>query len=76
MISKILTWIKVNGASILGIIQATIKSLKEVLTAVVNLISIFIPAIVAQKIVLTIRKILETLDGWIEKIKPYLIPNV
>jgi len=71
--TKILTWIKVNLASVLGMIQASIKAVKEVLTAVINLISIFIPAIAAQKIVLKIRGMLETLDGWIEKIKPYLV---
>ena len=73
---KIITWLKVNAASILGIIQTVIKALKELLTAVVNLISIFIPAIAAQKVVLWIRNILETLDNLIEKAKPYLIPIV
>jgi phage-related protein len=73
---KIWTWIKVNIASILGISQAVIKALKEVLTAVVNLLSIFFPVIGSQKVVLTIRAVLETIDGWIEKLKPYLIPNV
>jgi len=71
--NKILTWIKANLASLVGIIQAAIKALKEVLTAIINLLSIFIPAIAAQKIVLKIREILEAFDNWIEKIKPYLI---
>jgi len=71
--NKILTWIKANLASLVGIIQAAIKALKEVLTAIINLLSIFIPAIAAQKIVLKIREVLEMVDGWIEKIKPYLI---
>lgn len=74
--NKILSWIKVNLASVLGITQAVIKALKELLTAVVNLISIFIPTIAAQSIVLKIREILEVIDGWIEKIKVYLIPVI
>jgi phage-related protein len=74
--SKVWTWIKVNGASILGIIQACIKALKEVLTAIVNLISIFLPTVGSQKVVLWIRNALETVDGWIEKVKPNLIPPV
>lgn len=73
---KIWTWIKANLASVLGAIQALIKAIKEVLTAIVNLISIIMPASSAEKIVLKIRAILEAIDGWIEKIKAYLIPSV
>ena len=76
MIQKIWDWIKVNGASVLGIAQAVIKALKEVLTAIVNLISIFLPTIGTEKFVLSMRSVLETIDGWIEKLKPYLIPKV
>jgi len=76
MIAKIIAWLKVNGASVLGIIQACIKALKEVLTAIVNLISIVLPTIGAQKVVLAIRAFLELVDGWIEKIKVYLIPVI
>ena len=76
MIAKIIAWLKVNGASVLGIAQLLIKALKEVLTAIVNLISIVLPTIGAQKIVLAIRAFLEMVDGWIEKIKPYLIPVI
>lgn len=73
---KIYTWIKANLASILGIAQAAIKGLKEVLTAIVNLISIFIPAFAAQSIVLKIRLILNAIDEFIEKYKDNLIPDV
>ncbi len=73
---KIWTWVKVNIASVLGIVQAVIKALKEVLTAIVNLVSIFIPTITAQKIVIKIRDILNAIDEWIEKIKPLLVPIV
>ena len=74
--SKILTWLKVNIASILGIAQAVIKAIKELLTAVVNLLSIFFPSIAMQKLVVAIRDILNKIDEYIEKIKPYLIPKV
>ena len=76
MINKIVTWLKANLASVIGIIQAVIKALKEVLTAIVNLISIFIPSITAQKIVVAIRDFLNKIDDWIEQIKPYLIPAI
>lgn len=74
--NKVFTWVKANIASILGIAQAVIKALKEILTAIVNLLSIFFPVIGSQKVVLWIRNALETLDGWIEKAKPYLIPVI
>ena len=73
---KIWTWIKVNIASIIGITQAFIKMLKEILTAIVNFLSLIFPTVGSQKVVLWIRNSLETLDGWIEKAKPYLIPKI
>jgi len=73
---KIWTWIKVNLASVVGIAQAAIKMLKEILTAIVNFLSLIFPTVGSQKVVLWIRNTLETLDGWIEKVKPYLIPVI
>ena len=73
---KVWTWLKVNIASIIGITQAVIKAVKEVLTAVVNLLSIFFPAVGSEKLVIYIRFVLESFDNWIEKAKPYLIPKV
>ena len=73
---KIWTWIKLNGASVLGIAQAVVKALKEVVTAIVNLLSIFLPTISAQKVVVWIRAALNLIDSWIEKIKVTLIPII
>jgi archaellum component FlaC len=70
---KIWTWILANGASVLGIIQAVIKAVKEILTAVVNLLSIFIPSDKIEKIVMTVRNILNKIDEWIEIIKEKLL---
>jgi hypothetical protein len=70
---KIWTWILANGATLLGCIQALIKAIKELLTGVINLISIFVPGILAQKWVDAVRNALNVVDGWIEKIKEYLI---
>jgi hypothetical protein len=74
-ITKIFTWIKANIASILGISQAVIKALKEVLTAVINLASIFFPSAGAEQVVLTIRDILNWFDNALETLKGYLIPK-
>jgi sorbitol-specific phosphotransferase system component IIC len=73
---KILTWIKVNIATILGTFQAALKALKEILTGIINLLSILIPASAAQKAVEKAREIVNIVDGWVENIKEKLIPNV
>ena len=70
---KIWAWILLNGASILGIIQAVIKAVKELLTAIVNLLAIFIPSDKIEKVVMTVRNILNKIDEWIEIIKKKLL---
>jgi len=70
---KIFSWILLNGASILGMIQAVVKAVKEILTAVVNLLSIFIPSEKIEDIVMTVRNILNKIDEWIEIIKEKLL---
>jgi len=72
---KIITWVLVNGATLLGCLQAVIKAIKELLTGVVNLLSIFMPQIAAQKGVEVIRNILNSIDDIIEKAKGYLLPK-
>ena len=76
LITKVFTWVKVNLASVLGITQAVIKALKEVLTAVINLISIFFPVVATEKFVTVIRDILNWFDEIIEWLKIKLIPVV
>jgi hypothetical protein len=70
---KIISWILLNGASVLGIIQSVVKAVKEILTAVVNLLSIFIPSEKIEDIVMTVRNILNKIDEWIEVIKDKLL---
>jgi hypothetical protein len=70
---KIWTWILANGATLLGCLQALIKAIKELLTGVINLISLFIPGITAQKWVEAVRGALNTVDSWIEAVKSYLV---
>lgn len=70
---KIITWISVNGASILGIIQAVIKMLKEVITAVINFISLIMPSSKAQEFVLKARELVEKIDAFIEQYKGILV---
>jgi len=70
---KIFTWILANGATLLGCLQAVIKALKELLTGVVNLLSLFIPAATSAKLVEIVRTALNKVDEGIEFIKKYLI---
>lgn len=76
LINKIWSWIKMNIATILGTAQLLVKALKELLTAIINVLSIFFPVIATEKFIMATRDILNKLDEWIEKAKPYLIPKV
>ena len=71
--NKIILWIMANGATLLGCLQAVIKAIKELLTGVVNLISLFIPTAAAAKLVVIVRGALNKIDEFIEKIKGYLV---
>lgn len=70
---KVWSWILVNGATLLGCLQALVKTVKELLTGVINLVSIFIPGVVAQKWVEAVRGALNKVDEAIEWAKKYLI---
>ena len=76
IITKVITWIRMNGATLLGLIQLGIKGVKEVLTGLVNVISIFLPASKAEMIILNVRSLLEKVDGVIEIIKQKLLAMV
>jgi len=71
--AKIFAWIMANGATLLGCLQAVIKAIKELLTGVVNLISLFIPQAAANSMVEVVRGVLNKIDDVIESIKGYLL---
>ena len=50
-----------------------VKAVKEILTAVVNLLSIFIPSEKIEGVVMVVRNILNKIDEWIEIIKEKLL---
>lgn len=70
---KIFSWILVNGATLLGCLQAVIKAVKELLTGVINLLSIFLPAASSAALVLKLRAALNKVDEGIEFIKQYFV---
>ena len=70
---KVITWVMLNGATLLGCLQAVVKAIKELLTGVVNLVSLFIPEEKAEAAVQAVRKALNKVDEVIEMIKDFLI---
>jgi hypothetical protein len=76
MIEKLLGWGKLNIASVLGFAQAVIKAVKEILTGVINLLSLFAPAKLAQLAVIKLRDFLNVLDAQIETLKATLVAHV
>ena len=71
--SKIIVWVLANGATLLGCLQAVIKALKELLTGIVNLLSLFMPQATTNKVVEVVRGALNKVDEVIEVIKGYLL---
>ena len=65
-------WIKKNLASITGIVQAVLKCVKEIATALINLFA-FLNLEQAQIIVNKVREIVNKIDEFIETWKSKLI---
>ena len=65
-------WIKNNLAGIIGMVQAVLKCIKEIATALINLFS-FLNLQQAQIIVNKVRDIVNKIDEFIENWKSKLI---
>ena len=70
---KVLRWVPVNLAGILGIVQAFIKFFKEVLTACVNILFPVLPDGVWETVVLKARAFVEKADVFVQKVKEWLL---
>ena len=75
-ITKLWQWVCAFLAGNLGIIQAVIKFVKEVITLIIDILFPIMPIAVFQNVVLTVRNFINTIDEWIEKLKQYIIPTV
>ena len=73
LLSKLKSWIPKNIAGLLGIVQAIIKFGKEVSTSFLNLICPIIPGDTDLVITEKVRNVFNIIDGFIEKIKEYLL---
>lgn len=71
--SKILTWLGGNIASVLGIAQVVVKLLKELVTFALNVISIVMPNSTWKKSVEVARDIINKIDDGLEKVKGFFL---
>ena len=70
---KVITWVLLNGATLLGVLQAIVKAVKELVTGVVNLLSLFVTVEAAEAMVKTVRGALNKVDSVLESIKGFLV---
>lgn len=73
MVSKITTWIALNGASVFGLVQAVLKFVKELLTLTINILFPIIPPSKFKDIVIKVRDVVNKIDEQVEKLKGKLI---
>lgn len=76
MLAKLLKWLPANLAGIIGVAQAIVKLVKEVLTLIVDILYPVIPSAKFKQVVDTIRNMVNTVDNWLEKLKGFFLGNV
>lgn len=74
--TKIISWLRANLASVLGIAQAAVKVVKELLTAVANILYPIIPSDKFKGIVEKIRGFVNKVDEILERIKKSVLGNI
>ena len=73
-LAKLLKWLPLNLAGIIGIVQGILKVIKEILTVIINILFPIIPGEgTFEKIVLKIRDIINKIDEVVEKIKKFFL---
>ena len=73
LIAKLVSWIPKNIGAIIGIGQAIVKLGKEICTLALDIIAPLIPGDNDEKLIAKIRDIFNSVDGWLEKIKSFLL---
>jgi len=74
--TKIYTWVKMNGATIVATLQLVVKAIKETLTAILNFVSLILPTASVEAFILKIREALNKVDAVLEIAKAWLLANV
>jgi len=75
-LTKIITWLKMNGATVVATLQLVVKALKEALTALLNFVSLVLPTAKVEAFILKTRELLNKVDAALEKAKAWLLLNV
>jgi len=70
---KLITWLLLNGATLIGVLQSIVKAVKELVTGIVNLLSLFMSSEASESMVTKVRWALNTVDAVLENLKSYLI---
>lgn len=71
--AKVFSWVLLNGATLIGVLQSIVKAIKELVTGVVNLLSLFLSKEAADLMVTQVRWALNKVDAVLESIKGYFI---
>ena len=71
--NKVVTWLRVLLGTVIGLVQVGLKAVKEVLTGVINVLSLIVPAKKAQAIVVQIRTYVNVIDGKFEALKAEIL---
>lgn len=70
---KLLTWLPAIVATVLGIVEAILKVLKELLTLVVDILFPVIPIAKFKAFVTWLRGVVDIVYDWVSKIKEALL---
>ncbi|MFA5186857.1 MAG: hypothetical protein WC551_10295 [Patescibacteria group bacterium] len=72
----IITWLRLNAATLIGILQSIVKAGKELGTGIVNLIALFVPTFVSTSMVEKVRAFFNAIDSGLEWIKSNVLPKL
>ena len=73
---RVIIWLKANGGGTIGLLQSILKNTKEILTFVLNLVAIFLPAGKALVLIALVRNAINFLDQKLEEKKGKLLEEI
>lgn len=76
ILAKILKWLPVNLGGVIGVLQAIVKLLKEILTLIVDILFPIIPNAKFKVAIEALRKAINAIDAILEKIKGFFLKVV
>jgi hypothetical protein len=71
---KVVMWIALNGATLMGVLQGIVKVCKEICTGIINVLFPFFPDDGKfERTVLKVRDFFNTIDNWLDNVKSILL---